>query len=145
MPATHSTTRPSLPAVVLMVAIGGAIGAVLRAVVGEVVPAPPHEFPWPTFGVNVGGSALLAFLPALDAVRRRPLLPPLLGTGVIGGFTTLSGWAQETHDLVDAGRPGVAATYALGTLVACLLVVALVDRLSTPAQRATFDAEEGDR
>ena len=144
MPAPRTTAPPSLPLVVVVVAVGGALGAVLRVAVGEALPASPHEFPWPTLGVNVGGSALLALLPAVDAVRRRPLLPPLLGTGVIGGFTTLSGWAQETHDLVDAGRPASAAVYALGTLVACLVAVALVDRLSTPAERATFDAEEGD-
>lgn len=144
MPAPRSTAPPSLPLVVTMVAIGGAIGAVLRAAVGEVVPTSPHEFPWPTLGVNVAGSALLALLPAVDAVRRHPLLPPLLGTGVIGGFTTLSAWAQETHDLAGAGRPGMAAAYALGTLVACLAAVALVDRLSSPAERAIFDVEEGD-
>ena len=67
-----------------------------------------------------------------------------LGTGVLGGFTTLSVWAQDTHDLADAGRPLAAAAYALGTLAACLVAVALVDRLSTPAERVEFDHEEGD-
>jgi fluoride exporter len=142
--AASSTNHPSLPLVVTVVALGGAAGAVLRALVGELAPTSPHDFPWPTLAINVAGSALLALLPALDAVRRRPLLPPLLGTGLLGGFTTLSVWAQETHDLLDAGRAMAAAGYAMGTLVACLAVVALVDRLSTPDERVAFDAEEGD-
>jgi hypothetical protein len=45
---------------------------------------------------------------------------------------------------VAAERTVAAAAYALGTVVACLAVVALVDRLSTPAERTVFDAEEGD-
>jgi fluoride exporter len=130
--------------VVLAVALGGAVGACLRVAVGDLTPHGGPGFPWHTFLVNVGGSGLLAALPALAAVRRHRLLPPLLGTGVLGGFTTLSVWSQETHDLLAGGRTALGVTYALGTLLACLTVVALVDRASTPEQRTEFDLEEGD-
>ena len=126
------------------VAVGGAIGSCARVAVGEGFAGVDAGFPWTTLGINVVGCALLALLPALAVVREHHLLAPMLGTGVLGGFTTLSAWSADTHDLLERGRPGLAMGYALGTLLACLLVVALVDRLSTPAQRADFDADEGD-
>lgn len=113
----------------LVVAAGGAVGACLRAAVGEVVPTSAGAFPWPTFWINVSGTALLALLPALPLVRRHRLLPPLLGTGVLGGFTTLSAWSQESYDLAVSGAVGLGVVYALGTLIACLATVAVIDRL----------------
>lgn len=132
--------RPLHPSVIVAVAVGGALGAVLRHLVGEA----PSGLPWGTFAINVTGSFLLALLPAAAWVRRHDLLPPLLGTGVLGGFTTLSAWSEETRSLVADGSPGLAAFYAVGTVAACLVAVALADRLSTPAERAEFDDEEGD-
>lgn len=129
--------------VLLSVALGGAVGATLRHAVtlgGE----EPTGFPWATFGVNVVGAFLLGLLPAAKWVRRHPLLPPLLGTGVLGGFTTLSAWSEQTRALVDAGQVGIAGSYAVGTVAACLAAVALADRFSSPAARAEFDEEEGD-
>ena len=147
MPSDHAAARgdAAVLTVVLVVAAGGAVGACLRAAVGDLAPTAEGAFPWPTLLVNVAGSALLALLPALAAVRRRPLLPPLLGTGVLGGFTTLSAWSRETHDLMVAGETPLALAYAAGTLLACLGAVALVDRLATRGQRADFDRAKGDR
>ena len=147
MSSDHAAARrdPAPLTVVLVVAAGGAVGACLRVAVGHLAPIADGAFPWPTLLVNVAGSALLALLPALAAVRRRPLLPPLLGTGVLGGFTTLSAWSQETHDLMAAGETTLSLAYSAGTLLACLAVVALVDRLTTREQRAEFDRAEGDR
>lgn len=142
---TSTTTRPQLRgAVVAAVAVGGAVGSCARVAVGEGFAGVDTGFPWTTLGVNVVGCALLALLPALAMVREHHLLAPMLGTGVLGGFTTLSAWSADTHDLLERGRTDLATAYALGTLLACLVVVALVDRLSTPAQRAGFDADEGD-
>ena len=143
-PAPGASMHAPLGMVVLAVAAGGAVGACLRVAIGELGPATDGGLPWTTLAINIGGSGLLALLPALDAVRRRPLLPPLLGTGVLGGFTTLSTWSQETHDLLADGRVALGLGYALGTLTACLLVVAAVDLLSDRTQRLEFDREEGD-
>lgn len=133
-----------VPVAALLVAVGTAVGAGLRAGLGEAFPEPPGTFPWTTFGINVAGSFLLALLPASAAVRRRPALPPLLGTGVLGGFTTLSAYSEQTRALAAGGQVSLAGAYALGTLTACLVAVALADRLSSAAARAEFDAEEGD-
>ncbi len=144
---TAPTTAPraslSMP-VVAAVAAGGAVGACARVAVGELAPTDADGFPWSTLAINVLGCALLAFLPRLEGVRRHHLLPPMLGTGVLGGFTTLSTWSAETNALLEADRLGLATVYAVVTLVACLSVVALVDRVTTLAQRTVFDSEEGD-
>jgi CrcB protein len=129
--------------VLLAVAAGGALGALLRHAL-TVGGADAAGFPWTTFSINVAGAFLLGLLPAATWVRRHPLLPPLLGTGMLGGFTTLSTWSEQTRALVDAGEVATAGLYAAGTLAACLAAVALADRFSSPADRLEFDEEEGD-
>lgn len=137
-------TRPALPAALAAVALGGAVGACLRAGVDHAFPAASGVFPWATFAINVSGSFLLALLPGIAVVRRRPLLPPLLGTGVLGGWTTLSTASDQTRALLAGGHAATAGAYLVGTLAAALLAVAVADRLSTVAARREFDAEEGD-
>ena len=105
------------------VAAGGAVGALARWAVGAVAPT-TDGFPWATLAVNVVGCFLLALLPTLLVVRRRPLLLVALGPGLLGGFTTLSAYAEEARGLVADGRAGLAAAYVLGPLAACLLAVA---------------------
>ena len=105
------------------VAAGGAVGALARWSVGAAVPT-VDGFPWSTFVVNVVGCFLLALLPTLLLVRARPLLLLALGPGVLGGFTTLSAYAEEARALAADGRTGLAAAYVLGTLGAGLLAVA---------------------
>ena len=136
--------HPLRPAVVGVVAIGAAAGALLRWGLEEAVPVEPGAFPLTTLGINVVGSLLLALLPASAYVRRHALLPPLLGSGVLGGFTTLSTMSEESRALLDGGHTGLAATYLLGTLGACLLAVALADRFSSRRDRQEFEDEEGD-
>jgi CrcB protein len=125
-----------------VVAAGGAVGAVLRWLLGELAPD-ASGFPWTTFGINVSGAFLLAALPAFAAVRHRPLLALALGPGLLGGFTTLSAYSEQGRALLADGRAGPALAYLLGTLVACLAAVSVAHRLSTPAQQREFDDEEG--
>lgn len=129
--------------VLLVVALGGALGACLRYTLTVVEPD-GSGFPATTFAINVVGAFLLALLPASSWVRRHHLLPPLLGTGVLGGFTTLSTWSEQTRALVAAGAPATAGAYAVGTIAATLAAVALADRFSTRSSREEFDEEEGD-
>ena len=136
------TSRPLPALTVAAVAGGGAVGAALRHLLTEWFPT--EGFPWATFAINVTGSFLLALLPALAVVRRRPALAAALGPGVLGGYTTLSAYSEESRALLADGRVAVAAAYVVGTLVACLLAVALADRFSGPDERAVFESEEGD-
>jgi CrcB protein len=136
--------HPLHGSVLLAVAVGGAVGACARHGLLVLFPDPSDGFPWTVFAVNVVGSFLLALLPALAVVRRRPLLPPLLGTGVLGGFTTMSTYADQARALLASGRAATAATYVVGTLAACLVAVLLADRFSDVSQRTRFEESEGD-
>ena len=140
-----SPRHPLHGTVILAVAAGGAAGALARWGLSEAFPDPVDGFPWTIFGINVLGCLVLALLPAFPAVRRHQLLPPLLGTGVLGGFTTLSTYAEQARALVHEDRVGLAAAYVVGTLAACLVAVAAADRFSTLMAREEFDDEEGDR
>ena len=136
------TRRPLSPLSLLAVAVGGATGAMLRWLLGEIAPD-GSGFPWTTFAINVSGAFLLATLPALAAVRDRVLLALALGPGLLGGFTTLSAYAEQGRGLLDDGRPGLALAYLVGTLAACLAAVTVAHRLSTPDEQLVFDDEEG--
>jgi CrcB protein len=124
------------------VAAGGALGGTLRWWLGDLTPD-GEGFPWTTFAINVSGSLLLALLPALRQVRRRPALAAALGPGVLGGYTTLSTYAEQGRALLADGRVGLAAAYVLGTLAVCLVAVTLAGHLSTQAAQRDFEAEEG--
>lgn len=129
--------------VYLAVALGGALGAVLRWAVGDAVPD-GAGFPWTTFAINVTGSLVLALLPVFDAVRRRRILAAALGPGLLGGYTTLSAYSEQTRALLADGQTATALLYLLGTLAACLVAVAAVSRLYPPAAGDEFAAEGGD-
>jgi CrcB protein len=116
--------RPST--VVVAVAVGGMVGASARYGLSRLVPAPADGFPWTTLLVNVSGAFALGLLAAM-VIARRPhdrLLRPMLGTGVLGGYTTFSTLAVEADLLVKDGRAGVAAAYVLASVAAGLVAVA---------------------
>lgn len=119
--------RPT-PRLCLAVAVGGAVGAVLRYLLGEWVPD-GGGFPWTTFAINVSGAFLLALLPALAFVRRSPAWTVACGPGVLGGYTTLSATSEQARALLAADRGVLAASYLLGTVVACVVAVLLAAAL----------------
>jgi CrcB protein len=136
------TTPVSLLVGCALTAVGAAVGAVARWAITEAVDTPPGHFPWATLVINVVGSALLAGLPLVAAARQRPWIGILVGTGVLGGFTTMSAASVETLALLRGDHVGLAAAYCLGTLGAALLAVVLVDRLTTAAARTAADDAE---
>ena len=129
---------------IVAVAVGAALGALLRHGLSDLFPDPSATFPWTTFAINVGGSFALALLPLTATIRDHPWLPPALGTGVLGGFTTMSGAIVQTHHLYDGGHALTAALYLVGTFVAAMVAVAIADQLTTLEERQEFEEEEGD-
>jgi CrcB protein len=125
------------------VALGGSLGAVLRWYLGDIVPD-GAGFPWTTFVINVSGSAALAALPLSVAVRHQPVLAAALGPGLLGGYTTLSAYSEETRVLLADGQTATALLYLAGTFAACFVAVVLVSRLYPPAAGDEFAAEGGD-
>ena len=104
----------------LHVALGGAIGSVLRYQAGRwttwwLGPQAVTAFPWATLGVNALGSVLMGLLAGWLA-RHGPggdELRLLLGVGVLGGFTTFSAFSLELVVLMQRGQFGFAALYLL--------------------------------
>lgn len=105
------------PTAIAVVAAGGTMGTAAREAISWVAPA-PAGIPVAILAVNVTGAFLLGLL--LEAlVRRGPdqgrrrMLRLLLGTGVLGGFTTYSALAADAAGLIGDGRLGAGAGYAL--------------------------------
>lgn len=119
MPAP--TPRPA--AVLAVVAVGGSAGSATRYGVALLL---PHDagtgVPWATVAVNALGCLLIGVLVVL-VEGRHPLLRPLLGVGVLGGFTTFSTYAVDAVVLADRGAVWTSAAYAAGTLVTALAAV----------------------
>lgn len=134
-PGHAGATAPPLGRALAAAALGGVLGSLVRYGLTEWFEV-GTGFPWTVFAINVGGSAALAALPALAVVRRSALLGVFLGTGVLGGFTTMSAASTQTVTLIEHGHRLTGAGYCAGTLLAALVAVALVDRWSTAADRA---------
>ena len=124
------TAGAPAPRLLAAVAVGGAVGALIRWGVTEAFPTDADAFPWATFAINVSGSFALALLPTLAVVRRRRLLAVGLGPGVLGGFTTLSAYSEQTRALLEHGHTATAGLYLVGTLAACLVAVAVAGRVA---------------
>ncbi|MEO1704135.1 MAG: fluoride efflux transporter CrcB [Pseudomonadota bacterium] len=110
------------------VALGGAVGSVLRALVGMSV-----AFPLGTLTVNVLGSFVIGLAWAAGIDRSGPLFPFLV-LGLLGGFTTFSTFSLDTLRLMQDGQVAGAVAYVLGSvtlsLLAALAGLILMGRLS---------------
>ena len=132
--AEQRFVSPALPAprLVIAVAVGGALGALLRWGLTEVFPDAGRRLP--VGDLRDQRRRLVRPGPAAGP-RRRTAPPDARGRarpGVLGGFTTLSAYSEQSRALLAAGHTGLAASYLLGTLGACLLAVVLADRWPTP-------------
>lgn len=128
--------------VLLAVAVGGAIGSLGRWAVTFLWAHRPGEVAWSTVLVNVAGALLLGLLTAV-LTRRAPdhrYLRPLLGVGVLGGFTTFSTAMGDVHAQLAAGHLLPAVAYLGITLAAGLVAVVLGDALGRTAPARTEDA-----
>ena len=103
---------------VLQVALGGAIGAVLRYLTGIGLIRLFGHTPVPlgVLTVNVAGSFLMGLFIVTAAHRGLTHLSPLVATGILGGFTTFSAFSLEAVTLYERGAPGLAALYILANL-----------------------------
>ena len=83
---------PRLHAVLGAIAVGGVVGAEARYGLGVLLPHRADEWPWATLLTNVSGCLLIGVLMVVivERIRPHPLVRPLLGVGVLGGYTTFS-------------------------------------------------------
>ena len=103
-----------------LVALGSALGGVLRfwlgAVVGKKLGAPHLG----TIFVNVSGSFLIGVLSALSP---QPFARQLFMVGLLGGYTTFSSFSLQTLELAHEDRWGAAGTNVVGSVTLSLAAV----------------------
>ena len=112
----------------LLVALGGAIGASARYGLGLAALrlAPNAAWPWGTFLANVVGGLLMGLLAGWLALRggaEQETIRLFAAVGVLGGFTTFSAFSLETVLMIERRQWALAGGYVL--LSAVLAVAAL--------------------
>jgi len=113
---------------ITVVAVGGALGSVLRFLVSNwFVAKVGPGFPWATLTINVSGAFVIGFVLEVAATRAgfSPYLRIFLATGILGGYTTFSTYAFEAYTLGTNDLIISSVLYAVGSLVLGVAAVAL--------------------
>jgi CrcB protein len=97
----------------LWIGLGGAVGSILRYLVGGFVQRSAHVgFPAGTLAVNVIGCFVIGVLAQhYMNIQTHPNMRAALITGFCGGFTTFSAFSLETVGLIRGGEFGKTAAY----------------------------------
>ena len=124
----------------LLIAAGGALGAVSRHLVNQAgLRLIGPEFPYGTLAVNIVGSLLIGLLVGWLALAGRPDANEIryaFGIGFLGAFTTMSAYALDIVTMVERKTYLTAAAYGAGTVLVSVIMVfaglALARRLAAP-------------
>lgn len=118
---------PALSSVppLMLVALGGGLGASLRYLVGQwVVANIGVGLPVGTWMVNIlGGFAMGLLAGWLARTGDTEELRLLLGVGVLGGFTTFSAFSLEVFSMINRGDIGLAGAYAVSSVAGSVLAL----------------------
>ena len=109
--------------ILLLIAVGGAAGSVLRYLIGgRIQHFAPHGFPLGTLFVNVVGCFLIGiFVRQFMNIQTHNYLRALLMVGFCGGFTTFSAFSMETVGLIEGGEYPRAIAYITLSVLLCLI------------------------
>jgi CrcB protein len=113
---------------ILLVAIGGALGSVLRYLTSEFFKKyTTSAFPTGTFIANIVGCLLIGLLIGLldKTGSENPQLKWFLITGFCGGYTTFSTFSYENLSLFQHGNYGLGLLYMGSSILLGLLAVGL--------------------
>jgi fluoride exporter len=109
----------------LYVGIGGALGTVLRYIMGLLPIGGLSGFPLTTLLINFFGAFLIglivAFADHTGNVDAGIML--FLKIGLCGGFTTFSTFSLESAQLVQNGNYIIAGSYILASVLFCIVAV----------------------
>lgn len=114
------------PAILLAVALGGALGSLLRYFVASAIQsAAAPGFPWGIFVVNISGGFVMGLIVELGALKLQisPEIRAFLTVGILGGYTTFSTFSLDSVLLIQRGAYVSAAAYIVGSTA--LSIIAL--------------------
>lgn len=125
--------------------VGGVAGAEARYGLGVLIPHAGTAWPASTVLTNVTGCFLIGVLMVTitELVEAHRLTRPLLGVGVLGGYTTFSTYTTDAVQLLTANRYGTALLYLIATPVLALIAVWLGAALTRLAGRGRTTARRG--
>jgi CrcB protein len=104
----------------LHIALGGALGSVLRFWIGALVAEKAGAPFWGTLAVNVIGSFAIGICAVKDA---GDFTKHFVMIGILGGFTTFSSFSLQTLELFQRGSTGLALANIALSIVLCLIGV----------------------
>ena len=117
------------PSMLLMIAIGGALGALARYFTQHLVAMITGiEFPWGTLLANVLGCLIIGILSGYwmnHDFHMSEQVRGLVVIGVVGAFTTFSAFSLDTLVLYQNGELLKASVNVLLNVVVCLAAVAI--------------------
>jgi CrcB protein len=115
------------PLIFIALSVAGGLGAAIRLLVdGGIRSRVSMAYPLGTTVINVTGSLILGFFTGLALSHLvSPQWELVLGTGLMGGYTTFSTASYETVRLIQSRRYALALTNGIGMLVVSVAVAAL--------------------
>ena len=112
--------------ILFAVAMGGAVGSLLRYFVAAAIGGPASDgFPWGIFAVNVTGGFAMGIITELTALKLNlsPELRAFVTIGILGGYTTFSTFSLDSALLIQRGDYTGAAIYIVGSTVLSILAL----------------------
>lgn len=116
----------------LIVMLGGAIGAGARHLVGAAALARLGPgFPWGTLIVNLSGGLMMGLLAGwLVRAGGSEATRLFVAVGMLGGYTTFSAFSLETFLMIERSQYGAAAAYVGASAVGSVALLFLGLRLT---------------
>ncbi|MDF1537557.1 MAG: fluoride efflux transporter CrcB [Candidatus Thorarchaeota archaeon] len=108
---------------ILLVGIGGFIGAILRYILSSMIQNDGSSFPWGTLVVNFIGTLLLGIVvysaELVEFINQD--IRVFLTIGVLGAFTTMSTFGLESFNMFENGNYLMLGLYLAGTILLVFL------------------------
>ena len=124
--------------VLILVFVGGSVGALLREFLMLMVPTLSRGFPLDILAANLVAALLLGVVAGLN--RRKAASDnayALIGTGITGGLSTFSSFAYGSAELMARSAPSavVAGVYVATSLILGYLAVILGLKIADGSRR----------
>jgi len=102
-----------------IIALGGALGSVLRYLLGNRIEPSESFFPINILLINITGCFLIGMVLALVDAKSQLFL--FLTIGILGSFTAMSAFSAQALDLLLDEKYLLATSYVFLTLLSCII------------------------